>query len=474
MANNPQNPMPNVLASSVTDAINSAEKRAIVSLGGIFALRMLGLFMIVPVFSVYGTQYTHATPFLIGLAIGIYGLGQALFQIPISLLADKFPRKPIIIAGLLVFALGGVICAVATDIYGVIAGRFIAGSGAVSAVVMALLADVTREQHRTKAMASMGLTIAISVMLAFGLGPFLTQFVGISGLFWFTAVSAVLAIGLLFLVPNATRVLKHNLDNHSALEQISTVLKISDINRLHLAIFILHLTMTAMFTLLPHQFSEVLGLTVAQQSYVYLPLLLLGFIIAIPLIIIAEKRQQMRSVFLASLFALVVGLGILALGSSTSIGLILGLAVYYIGFNSLEATIPSWISKRTPVTNKATAMGINSTTQFLGAFVGGAMGGILLTQSMTLAWSVLAVLTLLALMMIVAINSPPYLTSLTVSLPTVQNVADWSKQLLNVPGIEELVMMQQEGIAYLKVDKNKLTDDARQQLSQLLNQPLAI
>lgn len=457
--------MPTV--TNATDSLNSAEKKAIVGLGGIFALRMLGLFMIVPVFSVYGTQYAHATPFLIGLAIGIYGLGQAIFQIPVSLLADKLPRKPIIIAGLLVFALGGLICATASDIYWVIAGRFVAGSGAVSAVVMALLADVTREQHRTKAMASMGLTIAMSVMVAFGLGPFLTQFMGISGLFWLTVALALLAIGLLLMVPNSSRVLKHNLDNHTPVQQMAAVLKIGDINRLHLAIFILHLTMTAMFTLLPQQFSQVLGLSVAQQGYVYLPLLLLGFIIAVPLIIIAEKRQKMRSVFLASLLTLVVGLAILAMASLTSVGLIAGLAVYYIGFNSLEATIPSWISKKAPVANKATAMGINSTAQFFGAFVGGALGGLLLTQSMTLAWSILAGLSLGALAMIFPIHSPPYLTSLTVSLPAVADITTWSKQLLEIEGIDELVLMQQEGIAYLKINKQQLTDIARQRLSQL-------
>lgn len=465
--------MMNPLTPAV-DNLNSAEQKAIIGLGGIFALRMLGLFMIVPVFSVYGTQYAHATPFLIGLAIGIYGLGQALFQIPMSLLADKLPRKPIIIMGLLVFALGGLICATASDIYWVIAGRFVAGSGAVSAVVMALLADVTREQHRTKAMASMGLTIAMSVMLAFGIGPFLTQFVGIAGLFWLTVVSAILAIGLLWLVPNSTRVLKHNLDNQSPSQQIISVLKIHDINRLHLAIFVLHLSMTAMFTLLPQQFAQVLGLSVSQQGFVYLPLLLLGFIIAVPLIIIAEKRKKMRSVFLASLVALIVGLVILAIGASTLVGLVFGLAVYYIGFNSLEATIPSWISKRTPVAHKATAMGINSTAQFFGAFVGGALGGILLTHGIALAWMILAIITVLGLFLIVPISSPPYLTSLTVALPSsVSDFTTWSKQLLTVSGVEELVMMPNEGIAYLKLDKQKLDERSRQQMSQLLNQSLA-
>ncbi|MFW2178467.1 MULTISPECIES: MFS transporter [unclassified Moraxella] len=454
--------------------MNSAEKRAIIGLGGIFALRMLGLFMIVPVFSVYGMQYAHTTPFLLGLAVGIYGLGQAIFQIPMSFLADKYPRKPIIIAGLLVFALGGVICALATDIYTVILGRLIAGSGAVSAVVMALLADITREQQRTKAMATMGLTIAMSVMVAFGLGPMLSHIFDISGLFWVTVLSALLAIGLLFIVPTPTRVLTHNLADYSVKQQFIDVLKIGNINRLHLAVFTLHLSMTAMFTLLPHQFSKVLGLTVAQQGYVYLPLLLLGFIIAVPLIIIAEKKRQMRPIFLASLAVLALGLGILAVSSQWAVGLIVGLAVYYIGFNSLEATIPSWISKQAPVANKATAMGLNSSAQFLGAFVGGALGGILLTQSDGMGWAVLAGISVLGLLLILPISSPPYLTSLTLTLPTDVDLADWSKQLLAIEGIEELVMMQKEKIAYLKLDKQKLTENTRQQMSQIIGYPLAI
>ena len=211
--------------------MNSIEKRAIAGVGGIFALRMIGLFMIVPVFSVYGINYTHATPFLIGLAVGIYGLGQAIFQIPMSMAADKFPRKPMIFFGLLLFALGGIVAATATDIYQVIIGRALAGSGAVSAVLMALLADVTREQVRTKAMATMGLTIATSIMLSFAIGPMMVASLGISGLFWLTAVFAVLAMVLLLIVPTPLRVLKHNLANQSIGEQLKEVLRIGDLNR---------------------------------------------------------------------------------------------------------------------------------------------------------------------------------------------------------------------------------------------------
>ena len=299
--------------------MNSIEKRAIAGIGGIFALRMIGLFMIVPVFSVYGNDYAHATPFLIGLAVGIYGLGQAIFQIPMSMAADKFPRKPMIFFGLLLFAIGKIVAATATDIYGVIIGRALAGSGAVSGVMMALLADVTREQQRTKAMAAMGLTIATSIMLSFAIGPMMVSSLGISGLFWLTAVFALLAMLLLLFVPTPMRVLRHNLDNQSIGDQLKEVLRIGDLNRLHIGIFALHLTMTAIFVIVPQQLADVLDLTVRQQGMVYLPLLFIGFGIAIPFIIIAEKKQKMRQVFLAALSLLVAAFACLAAWGSLAI-----------------------------------------------------------------------------------------------------------------------------------------------------------
>ena len=454
--------------------MNNVEKRAIAGVGGIFALRMIGLFMIVPVFSVYGDNYTHATPFLIGLAVGIYGLGQAIFQIPMSLAADKFPRKPIIMLGLILFAIGGIIAANATDIYEVIIGRALAGSGAVSAVLMALLADVKREEMRTKAMATMGLTIATSIMLAFAFGPLLVGSLGISGLFWLTAGFAILAMVLLLIVPSPMRVLKHNLDNKSIGEQLATVLKIGDLNRLHFGIFALHLTMTAIFVILPHQLSEVMGLSVRQQGLVYLPLLFIGFAVAIPFIIIAEKKRMMRQVFLGAIALMTIALVVLALGSQVGVGIILGLLLYFMGFNLLEATIPSWISKRAPVANKATAMGLNSSSQFFGAFVGGAMGGLLLTQSNLLAWGILAAVMAIALLLIIPIADPPYLSSTTVTIPKDIDIQDWSQQIMAVNGVDELVVMAKEQVAYLKLDKTKLTDTSRQALLDLAQSPLDI
>ncbi|WP_201544071.1 MFS transporter [Psychrobacter sp. H7-1] len=454
--------------------MNSIEKRAIAGIGGIFALRMIGLFMIVPVFSVYGNNYAHATPLLIGLAVGIYGLGQALFQIPMSMAADKFPRKPMIFLGLLLFAIGGVVAATATDIYQVIIGRALAGSGAVSAVLMALLADVTREQQRTKAMATMGLTIATSIMLSFAIGPMMVASLGISGLFWLTAVFALVAMLLLLFVPTPLRVLRHNLANQSIGEQLKEVLRIGDLNRLHIGIFALHLTMTAIFVIVPQQLADVLDLSVRQQGMVYLPLLFIGFAIAIPFIIIAEKKRKMRQIFLAALTLLVAAFVCLALGSKLSYVLLFGLGLYFIGFNLLEATIPSWISKKAPVANKATAMGINSSSQFLGAFFGGALGGMLLSQGPMLAWGLLGAVMAVALVLILPISQPPYLTSTTLAIPKQVDVTAWSQQVMSVGGVDEVVVMPKDGVAYLKLDKQKIDDYSRQLLSQLTETKLDI
>ena len=215
--------------------MNALERRSTFALSSIFALRMLGLFMIIPVFSVAGQSYQGATPALIGLAVGVYGLTQAILQIPFSLLADRFSRKPLVVLGLLLFALGGAVAAMSESIYGVIIGRAIAGGGAVSAVVMALLADITREEQRSKAMAVMGMSIGVSFMVAFSLGPWLTSLVGISGLFWVTTIMGLAAISMLLLVPKVTR--HHRNYQQGYVTQLKQVLKMGDLNRLHISVF---------------------------------------------------------------------------------------------------------------------------------------------------------------------------------------------------------------------------------------------
>lgn len=275
--------------------MNALERRSTFALSSIFALRMLGLFMIIPVFAVAGQSYQYATPALIGLAVGVYGLTQALLQIPFSLLADRFSRKPLVVLGLLLFALGGAIAAMSETIYGVIIGRAIAGAGAVSAVVMALLADVTREEQRTKAMAIMGMSIGLSFVVAFSLGPWLTSLVGISGLFWVTTLMGLIAIVMLLLVPKVTR--HHRNFQQGYLPQLKQVIQMADLNRLHISVFALHLLLTAMFIYVPSQLIEYAQIPLSQHGWVYLPLLLISLFFAFPSIIVAEKYRKMRGIF---------------------------------------------------------------------------------------------------------------------------------------------------------------------------------
>jgi len=446
------------------------------ALGSIFALRMLGLFMIVPVFAIYGRGYAGATPALIGLAIGIYGLSQAILQIPVSLLADRTSRKPLIAIGLLIFALGGAISAMSTSIWGVILGRAIAGAGAISAVAMALLADVTREQHRNKAMATMGMTIGLSFIVAFTLGPYLTKSIGLSGLFWLTSVAGVLAIGLLVIVPTPLRLLKQNPLGFRV--QLKSVLALPDLNRMHVSIFALHLLMTAAFVMLPQQLEQYAQIPVAHQGWYYLPLLLLGAMMTIPAIIVAEIKQQMRRIFIASVGLIVVSLVVLML-EQNRVGMVLGVGLFFISFNLLEAMVPSWLAKRAPVAARATAMGINASSQFLGAFAGGVLGGLLLTYTHShISWGILAGLSLVWLLIVIRLGSPPYLSSLSIRLPDhphagfKTNINDWADCLLAVEGVEDIVILLDEHVAYLKVDKRKLNEYARQQLSDLTQQEL--
>ena len=453
--------------------MNPLERRSTFALSSIFALRMLGLFMIIPVFAVVGQQYAGATPALLGLAVGIYGLSQAILQIPFSLLADRFSRKPLIVFGLALFALGGAIAATSDSIYGVILGRAIAGAGAVSAVVMALLADVTREEQRTKAMATMGMSIGLSFVVAFSMGPWLTHLVGISGLFWVTTIMGVLAMLMLLMVPKTVR--HHANRPQGYVPQLKAVLKMPDLNRLHVSVFSLHLLLTAMFVYVPSQLIDFAHIPLAKHGWVYLPLLLLSLFVAFPSIIVAEKYRKMRGIFLTAIAGIVLGLIVLTFGYNHALSLLLGLGLFFVAFNVMEALLPSWLSKAAPIQSKATAMGVNASAQFLGAFCGGTLGGQLLSLNhLAWGWGILAIIAVLWLALSFSLTQPRYLSSMVLRLPETMRNEAWSSQLLAIRGIEEVVVMPEQAVAYVKVDKQQLDADARQRLTQLLGQELAI
>lgn len=429
--------------------------------------------MIIPVFSVAGQSYQGATPALIGLAVGVYGLTQAILQIPFSLLADRFSRKPLVVLGLLLFALGGAVAAMSESIYGVIIGRAIAGGGAVSAVVMALLADITREEQRSKAMAVMGMSIGVSFMVAFSLGPWLTSLVGISGLFWVTTIMGIAAISMLLLVPKVTR--HHRNYQQGYVTQLKQVLKMGDLNRLHISVFALHLLLTAMFIYMPSQLIEFADIPLSRHGLVYLPLLVISLFFAFPSIILAEKYRKMRGIFLTAIGGIVLGLLVLIFGFESKYILLLGLALFFIAFNVMEALLPSWLSKSAPIQSKATAMGVNASSQFLGAFFGGMIGGqLLILNNTSMGWGILTAIAVVWLLISFGLVQPRYLSSLVIRLPESKQTDEWTSQLLAIRGIEEVVVMPDQQVAYIKVDKQQIDDVARQDLTHLLGKEVAI
>lgn len=453
----------------ITSPMSAMEKRATVSLASIYALRMLGLFMLLPVMSLFTEQMPGSTPTLVGLTMGIYGLTQAVLQIPFGLLSDKFKRKNVIIFGLILFVVGSVVAALANDIYDVLIGRALQGCGAVSAAVMALLADLTQEVHRTKAMATIGGSIAVSFGVAITSGPVIAGYFGISGIFWMIAMLAALAILVMqYIVPNPEKISIHR-DAEYIPSQLGSVIRNPDLLRLNYGIFALHLILMASFVVVPLQLRDA-GLSSENHWWIYLPVLLTSMAMIIPFVIIAEKKRRMKPVFLGAIGLIVVAnLGFSGLHGHLW-GLIACLWVFFCGFNLLEATLPSLISKTAPGDLKGTAMGIYSSSQFLGAFLGGGAGGWLYGHYgvESVFWFSVAV-ALSWLLVASFMSQPRYVANLLLSLKGIsaEQSEHFSRELLAIPGIEEVSLYFEEQSAYLKVD-NQVLD--KQVLARFLAQ----
>ncbi|MBD2784785.1 MFS transporter [Xenorhabdus sp. DI] len=442
------------------------ELRATWGLGSVFSLRMLGMFMVLPVLTTYGLELRDATEALIGIAIGIYGLTQAIFQIPFGLLSDKIGRKPLIIGGLLIFVLGSLIAALSDSIWGIIIGRALQGTGAISAAIMALLSDLTREQNRTKAMAFIGISFGITFAFAIVVGPIITHQIGLNGLFGAIALLAGCGIFItLFAVPSTH---KHLLNRESGIARGSFKRVLSDpqLIKLNFGILCLHTLLMSSFVALP-LIMEKVGFPPQQHWKVYLITTLISFVAVLPFIIYAEVKRRMKQVFLLCIALLFIAEIVLWSQGSHLWGIFAGIQIFFLAFNIMEAILPSLISKEAPAGYKGTAMGVYSTSQFLGVALGGSLGGMLYEwQGASFVFMGGVALTVCWFIISLTLRQPPYVSSIRIILPEQLSTPEiLAKKLLAQAGVKDVVIAPEELSAYIKVD-TKLTN--REQLEQLV------
>jgi len=447
--------------SHQASGMTALERRASLSLAAIYMLRMIGMFLILPVFSVLARDLPDASPFLVGLAISAYGLTQAVFQIPFGMWSDRWGRKPVITVGLILFVIGSIIAALSPSIYGIILGRCLQGAGAVAAVVMALAADLTREENRTKAMAMIGISIGISFAISIVAGPILSNWFGLQGLFWLITGLAFASLVVLHAwVPNPKVSTFHG-DAQLRTQGIRRVFANHELLRLDFGIFCLHLMLTASFVVVPVLIRDQLEMPASEHWHLYLPVFLMAILTMVPFVILAEKKRKMKSVFVS--FVALVGfslLGFLFMGS-TFWGVFTLLYLFFTGFNLLEATLPSMISKIAPPDLKGTAMGIYSTAQFLGAFAGGTGAGFLVGQyGHDAVFIYCGIVASLWFIVAIGMRPPRHLSSRLENIRDIssESMTELSKQLAQIPGVIEVVVVPEDGVAYLKVERDHLDE----------------
>lgn len=449
-----------------TDALNSLEKRTAISLSLVFALRMLGLFMIMPVFAIYGQGLVGYSPLWVGLAIGAYGLTQAVLQIPAGMLSDKFGRRPIIYIGLLIFAIGSLVAAFSESVYGVTFGRALQGAGAIASAVLALAADVTREEQRPKAMGMIGVSIGIAFAISMVAGPMLAPFIGLQGLFLITACGALIGIAIVhFMVPHIISKAPRG-DTVAIPARLGKLIKDPQLLRLDLGIFILHMTLTAVFIALPLQLQN-MQLAAQHHWHLYLPALLLSFLLIIPMLIIAAKKEKNRQFYLLAILLMTASLLLMAFAEGSLTMMFLSILLYFTAFNFLEASLPAFISMLSPAGAKGSAMGIYSTYQFLGAFFGGLLGGVsykLLGNSGLFLF--LASLMLIWFFISWGMHNPSKIRThtLTATIKDEHHATQLTELLIKLEGVLEVVIIIEEQTVYIKVNNKIFTLQAAKQI----------
>ncbi|HEX6415092.1 MAG TPA: MFS transporter [Burkholderiales bacterium] len=430
--------------------MNPTELRAGATLAGVFGLRMLGLFLILPVFALHAPRLAGGDDLtLVGVALGAYGLSQAILQIPFGMASDRWGRKPVIYVGLVIFAAGSFLAAAASDIWTAIAGRTLQGAGAISSVVVALAADLTREQHRTKVMAMIGAMIGFAFALSLVAAPALYERIGMAGLFVLTGVLCLAAMAVVkTLVPDAVAPAPRAAASGKGILDIELL-------RLNFGIFVLHMVQMAMFVVLPPLLVTA-GLPGAEHWKLYLPVVLASFALMVPPVLLADRRNRPKPVMVGAVALLLAVQTGLAFMGTTLAALAVLLLAFFAAFNVLEALLPSLVSRIAPAHARGAAIGVYNTTQTLGLFFGGLMGGWVADR-----YGVAAVFTTCALLAAlwgaVAAGMRPLrapvneLSSLTFSIAAEVDLDGLSEALARVRGVREAEIVPAERIARLKV-----------------------
>jgi predicted MFS family arabinose efflux permease len=438
--------------------LNRLERRSIAALASVYGLRMFGLFLILPVLAIYAEEL-KATPMAMGIALGVYGITQAIFQIPFGIMSDKFGRKRVILFGLLIFILGSLVAAFSSTIEGVILGRALQGAGAIAAAVLALTSDLTRENQRTKAMAMIGMTIGLAFLLALIAAPWLEFFIGVQGLFIMTAILAVGSMVLIIkVVP--TPVQRRNLEVKAVPAKMIELLRNPQLIRLDCGIFILHFVLTAMFVVVPIIMLEGLGLETRDHWQVYIPALIGSVVFMVPMVILSARKHLLVKIFLAAICILLFAQILLMRGPSSLTALTLCMFFFFWGFNLLEAMLPSMVSRLAPAACKGSAMGVYNTFQFLGVFFGGFIGGVIYGNiGVTAVFTVCALGLLIWVALVYTAPKLHLLDSLVVNVDRAAGV-NCTSILEAVEGVEEVIIIEGESTAYLKVDYERLDQAA--------------
>ena len=437
-----------------SDKMTASETRASIGLASIFGLRMLGMFLILPVFALYATHLPGGdNQTKVGLALGAYGLTQAMLQLPYGMWSDRYGRKRMIYIGLVLFAAGSFVAATASDIDGIILGRIIQGAGAISAAVTALLADSTREEHRTRAMAMIGGTIGLTFAASLVLGPLMYQYLHMSGIFVLTGVLSITAMAVVKWYIPTPKITRFHSDAEASPAKLKDVLKNTQLLRFNFGIFALHSAQMAMFVVIPFVLERTGHLDIDHHWEVYLPVVVVAFILMVPAIIYGEKRGKLKQVFVSAIALLLAAQLGMAASTHTFWGIVASLTAYFVAFNILEASLPSLISKIAPTGAKGTAIGVYNTSQSIGLFFGGWMGGWLSQHyGYSAVYEFAAGLVLVWLLIAIGMQAPPAVKTRMFRLViTPEHAHALTIALRGVEGVFEVGILAEEQTAIIKV-----------------------